>query len=397
MPAQPLRILYTSFDEFPGPKGAATHIDAFARALGAHFGDVLLATPGPTDQPLTPIFPGVRQRVFGCPGATPLGRARTFRAKLAAWLRRESFDVMHFRSIFEGFALTDSAVRRGATLIYEVNGFPSIELKYHYRRVADDRVLLNKLIAQENHCLRAAERIITVSDVNRQHLVERGIPDDRISVIRNGVDPDAFPYQDPPTDTGPLRVAYVGTLATWQGIETLLEALELARKHQPVRLTLMGAASRTRRVELDRLVRRFELHDSVEFRAGGQREDVVRLFHDSHVSVVPLLAVDRNTRQGCSPLKLLESMSTGCPVIASELPVVLELAEPERHFIPAHPGDARNLKNALLAVAADRDGAVARARRARERVERQWTWRQATEQLCRLYAECRQRRIPAAT
>ena len=37
-------IVYLSFDRFPSAKGAATHINAFATALGEHFGNVNLIT-----------------------------------------------------------------------------------------------------------------------------------------------------------------------------------------------------------------------------------------------------------------------------------------------------------------------------------------------------------------
>ena len=40
-------IVYSSFDSFPSPKGAATHIAAFAEALGAAYHNVDLVTlPG---------------------------------------------------------------------------------------------------------------------------------------------------------------------------------------------------------------------------------------------------------------------------------------------------------------------------------------------------------------
>ena len=40
----PTKIVYCSFDRFPSPKGAATHIDAFVTALGQYFGQVDLVT-----------------------------------------------------------------------------------------------------------------------------------------------------------------------------------------------------------------------------------------------------------------------------------------------------------------------------------------------------------------
>ena len=55
--------------------------------------------------------------------------------------------MVQFRSIFEGLPLLRLKPR--PRLIFEVNGLPSIELKYRYPKVVDDRELMRKLVAQE--------------------------------------------------------------------------------------------------------------------------------------------------------------------------------------------------------------------------------------------------------
>src|SRR5262249_2601234 len=60
-------LLYVSFDQVPAPKGASTHIEAFAAALGRRYGSLVLVTPGVVDVGPHLLFPGVRQIVLGCP------------------------------------------------------------------------------------------------------------------------------------------------------------------------------------------------------------------------------------------------------------------------------------------------------------------------------------------
>jgi len=383
------RILYASFDEVPAPKGASTHILAVVRALGAHFGDVLLVTPGRADRPAMPLAPGVRQEIVECPDDNPIGRARTFQTQLSRIARRDSFDVLHFRSPWEGLALIDPVVRRQARVVYEVNGFPSIELKYHYRSLIHDDYLTEKLRQQELACLEAADRIVTVSDVNRSEIEARGIAPQRISVLRNGVDPELFTYQEarPLSVDEPLRVAYVGTLAVWQGVETLIEAVALASRDRAVELEILGVGSRRRTAELQRLCERLGVSSLTRFLPGGDQTTVLRLLHGAHVAAVPLLAVDRNVRQGCCPLKLLEAMAAGTPVVASDLAVVRELAQPEVHFVPARAGDARNLKNGLLRLAAEPELRQALSLAARTHVATRLTWLDSLDQLIGLYEE----------
>ncbi len=381
-------LLYVSFDQVPAAKGASTHIEANARALGAAFGSLVLVTPGPRDVPARPFAPGVRQVVLGCPDADLLGRVLTFRAKLEALLRDQPFEVIHFRSVFEGYPLARHKDALGARLVYEVNGLPSIELKYSRPRLAPDDRLSAKLLHQESVCLDAADRVVTVSDVNRAFLLGRGCDPGKIRVIRNGVDLDSIPYRDPlPPDDGPLRLVYVGTLSPWQGVEVLLEALQLLVVERPARLVLAGPASRERRGELLRRVRRACLNGCVEFRPPVPRGEVASLFHASHVTAVPLTGADRNTLQGCCPLKLLEALAAGCPVVASDLPVVQELATPGRHFLPVAPDDPTGLALGLLRAGREQDENLARAREARQHIERSFRWENSTAALVALYED----------
>src|SRR6185437_12911932 len=107
------------------------------------------------------------------------------------------FPIVHFRSIFEGYPIARHKSQVCDKLVFEVNGLTSIELKYHYPAVADDRDLLEKLIAQEQCCIDAADLLITVSEVTANHLISRGAERSRIRVIPNGVDLSTFPYRAP--------------------------------------------------------------------------------------------------------------------------------------------------------------------------------------------------------
>jgi glycosyltransferase involved in cell wall biosynthesis len=403
-------LLYVSFDQVPSAKGASTHIEANVRALGARFGSVILVSPGPRDLPARPFAPGVRQIVLGCPDRDLVGRVLTFRAKLEAVLRRQAFDLIHFRSPYEGYPLARHKAALGAHLVFEVNGLPSIELKYSRpgpgAREASlrvdpgggtagmnpaarpDAVLLAKLLHQEGACLAAADRVVTVSEVSRACLVQRGCDPAKITILRNGVDLETFPYRDPlPPTNGPLRILYAGTLSPWQGVDVLLEALRRVVVERPVQLTLVGPAGRQRLAELHRRAGWAGLGSCVSFLPPVPRAELAGLLHASHVAAVPLTSVDRNTVQGCCPLKLLEAMAAGCPVVASDLPVVREVAEPGRHFLGVPPDDPAGLALALLRAGREHQENGARARAARHHVERHFRWECSTARLVALYEE----------
>ncbi len=386
MPSPP-RLLYTSFDEVPSRKGASTHIEAFSQALGRKFGSLILVTPGPRDLPVREFAPGVRQLVLGCPDDNPIGRARIFRNKLVGLLRGQLFDLIHFRSVFEGYPIASCLDFHGAQLLYEANGFPSIEMKYHHRNLVGDTVLQNKLWQQEQTCLEAADRIVTVSQVTQQYIVGRGIPSTKVEVIPNGFDFQEFPYREPPPADRPFRIAYVGTLTAWQGVETLLRAVQLLARDEPVDLRLASPLPKRRVTMLRRLATELKIESAVHFLGPLNRSLIARVLHSAHATVVPLAPVDRNTRQGCCPLKMLEAMAAGCPVVASDLPVVRELAEPENHFVPARPGNPKSLKDALLRLVRSPDLGRRISRQARAHVETRFPWNRMTQRLIRVYED----------
>src|SRR5215210_7910331 len=80
--------LYAAFDRFPAPKGAAVHIDRFARTLFAAFGGGLLYVLGDERLPAAQREPGGVEIVrFGAPAPTALERGLAFGRRLGALLR----------------------------------------------------------------------------------------------------------------------------------------------------------------------------------------------------------------------------------------------------------------------------------------------------------------------
>src|SRR5262249_44263382 len=155
-------ILYISFDELNAAKGAAVHIAEFAEALRSRY-RLTLITPHKGETDRISDLNGARHIEFGLPSGPLLDRVDLFRRKLAEHLQSESYHAIQFRSVWEGRVAAELAGK--AVLIYEANGFPSIELKYHYPGLAANRDLIAKLRRQELGLLLAAKRIITPSSV----------------------------------------------------------------------------------------------------------------------------------------------------------------------------------------------------------------------------------------
>jgi glycosyltransferase involved in cell wall biosynthesis len=230
------------------------------------------------------------------------------------------------------------------------------------------------------------EALVCVSAVTAIFLRSLGAPPANIRVIHNGVDPADFPLAPDKPVAGPPRLVYAGTLAPWQGIDTLIRAMPgILIYFADAQLHLVGPGKKWQRKRLVKLAAKLGLEeDVVVFHEPITAGEVARHLAGATVCVAPLAYDDRNVSQGCCPIKLLEYAAVGRPILVSDLPVARELlAEGEaRFFAPDEPGDlARQAVELLLNPRA----AAKMGCRAANRVRREFTWQRSGQQLLALY------------
>jgi glycosyltransferase involved in cell wall biosynthesis len=102
------------------------------------------------------------------------------------------------------------------------------------------------------------------------------------------------------------------------------------------------------------------------------QRDLVPVLRAAHVCVAPLPADARNQLQGCCPIKLLEYMAAGRPILSTRVAPVEEILE---HGATGHlvaPGSASALAEGLRWMAEHPDEREALGRRARETALAGW-------------------------
>jgi glycosyltransferase involved in cell wall biosynthesis len=303
----------------------------------------------------------------------------------------EPYDVAHYRSIWGGLALAQAKARCGHKTLFEVNGLPSVELKYHYPALRDASPattdLLAKIREQELATLALSDALVCPSAVTRAYLASLGVPRGRITVIPNGVSADEFTATPLPSrGAAPPTILYIGTLADWQGLEILIDALPLVLAQRPARLRIVGRGRGRQRKLLLKRIRKLGLETSVTVEAAVPHHAVPALLAEADVCVAPLSLNDRNVTQGCCPIKVLECMAAGRPLVAANLPVVRELAREDQDALLFAPDDPADLARQLLRVLADRSLAECLAASAAASARSRFTWRHAQKKLARVYA-----------
>ncbi|MCU0241130.1 MAG: glycosyltransferase family 4 protein [Vicinamibacteria bacterium] len=364
-----MKILYLAADSLAQQKGAAVRIRQTIATLRNLGHEVELFTPDEMRAQASEHSPESRSENY-------LARMLAWRQAAHGWLASRSADLVQFRGIWEGAPAVAWAEKAGARAIFEMHGLPSIELPYHYPRLAERPRMIEKLIAEERWVLGRVQHVIVPSRVNARCLLRVGVPSERCSIVPNAVDLNVFtPAPIAPADALPLRLVYVGTLSPWQGLETLIEAMARVRSRLSVELHVIGPLKSLWRTELRRLARGLRLQAQVHLNGPMEQADLLPVLHTAHVCVAPLPADPRNEVQGCCPIKLLEYMAAARPILATRIAPVREILE---HGLTAHlvrPSSPTALAEGLLHLAAHPAEREALGAAARRIVEERYTAR----------------------
>jgi glycosyltransferase involved in cell wall biosynthesis len=377
------RALYAAFDRFPSRKGSAVHIDRFARTLFDRAGGGLLYVLGGDRLPPYQLEEPVEIVRYSREATHLLERAAGFGERLAALLDDlPELRLAHFRDPWGGVPIVEHA-DRPYTTVYEVNGLPSIELPFLYPAIP--RATLDRIEALEQRCLDGADIVLTPSRITAERLRGRGVDPSRLHVVPNGADVPVTPAPPPP-DRPESYLLYFGALQPWQGVDTALRAFALVSDIDGLELVICASVHHRRAKTLRKLADKLEVGERVRWHFALPEDELAGWREHALLTLAPLRDCSRNVTQGCAPLKIIESMAAGVPVVASDLPVVRELMSDGEHgrLVAAdRPGELARAIRVLLDFP-DRRARMGRA--ARAHVATHLSWRQSTDHLGELYS-----------
>lgn len=380
------KILYTAFDIVPSPKGASTHILHNLRGLVNSQFDLHLITPNDGLLPTEDTIEGAKvTRISQDLSQNFLARAVHFGKSVMSHLAlNRDYDVVHFRNIWDGFSITQNKNKFKYKTIFEVNGLPSIELKYHYPGL--DSELLSKIKEQELATLYLSDAILCPSNVTREFIASFGLDRKLVTVIPNGVSPSDFSPSPLPTRENRIPVLlYIGTLADWQGLDIVIKALPKILEQQSVKLQIVGRGRSRQRKMLAKQIRKLGLEEHVLIQPAVPHHEIPQLISEADICVAPLGLNDRNVTQGACPIKLLEYMAAGRPLLASNMPIVRELVREDIDALLFSPNDPEDLARQTLTLLNDFELSQRIATFASGRALIKFTWHESQKKLTKVY------------
>jgi glycosyltransferase-like protein len=365
------------------PRGGVVHTLALAETLHAAgypvrviaLGDPAAGFFRPVAAPFTiieapPSLPTLEERVFANVDALAAGLG-----PLAA-----EYSVLHTQ---------DCISARAACRVRDASTAPPVVIRTVHH--VDD-FTSPSLIDCQRQAILEPDRILVVSERWREILAEEYRTG--AEVVHNGVDVARFAAADPALATA-LRqragaaarqlILSVGGIEPRKGSDTLMAAVaELRRSgRRPVLAVVGGHSFQDYREYRDRVLSSLpdlglSLDDDVVLLGTVPDAELPGWYAAADVLAFP------STKEGWG-LAVLEAMSAGLPVVASDLPVFREYLRPGRDALMVPVDDSRALATALASVLGDH-ALADRLRTAGYRVAARFTWSASAAEHQKIYA-----------
>jgi glycosyltransferase involved in cell wall biosynthesis/peptidoglycan/xylan/chitin deacetylase (PgdA/CDA1 family) len=263
-------------------------------------------------------------------------------------------------------------------VVHRLTGLP-YSFTAHGSDLHVERAMLPEKVAE-------AAFVATVSDYNRRVILDEceGRFADKVHVIRAGVDTEVFaPRPDGERPDGPLRVVCVGTLHEVKGQAHLVEACRLLGA-EGVAVTCRLVGDGPDRDLLEQHIAAAGLAGSVTLVGACTRPQIAAELREADVLVAPSVPTRSGKREGI-PVVLMEAMSSGLAVVASDLSGIPELVRDGTSGLLVPPADATGLAGALRRLRDDPELRRRLGRGGRERVEAEFDLEHSAAELARRF------------
>lgn len=301
-------------------------------------------------------------------------------------IKEEKPDIIHERETFFNFAGLLLAKKIKIPYVLEVNAPLSYEMGRHYSRINQE---IGKII--ERKLFNGADRIIVVSNILKKYLLNQGVGEEKIKVVQNGVDEKLF---NPTISGESVRkkyhleneevIGFAGSLhQEWQGIGDLLKAAKIICSIKPsMRFLIVGNTEGQEEIFKS-------APDNVIFTGLVNHSEVPRYLAAADVLVAPYKLENdlKNIGFYNSPVKLLEYMAMGKPIIASRIGQIEEILEHRKTGLLTEPGNYKDLVANISILAEDEQLKKKLGTYARNEAENKYTWEQNARRIMEIYEE----------
>jgi glycosyltransferase involved in cell wall biosynthesis len=230
--------------------------------------------------------------------------------------------------------------------------------------------------------LNAADRVVTISDSDKEYVQSFDVPTERIRVIPNGVDLDRYSKQliDLPKELqfGRKRIIlFVGPVIKRKGPHVLVEAIPSIIKEHPDTIFVFAGKGDFKE-ETENLSHRLEVDEYTRFLGYVPENHLHGLYQRCEALVLPSFSE-------ALAYTILDAFVFSKPVVSSLIPCITDYLHDHAILVP--PGDSKALGNSLIQLLSDGKLAKDLGEKGRKIVENRFTWDSVVTQMEEIYRE----------
>lgn len=359
----PHKVLYVS--EAPVYGGAERYLIALTEGLDRSVYDIQMLVSNRAPERLTDALSHLRvpwENIAPISGKTDI---KGLRAHIRAF-KKQRPDIVHFN-------LANPLHGQYAILAARLSSIPVCIATLHLPPRSATSTRRGRFFQRQT--LGNLNALIAVCKSSRDLMVVHlGIPAEQTAVIYNGIDAAPFvPKSHAPTET-PI-IGAIARLTHQKGIDILLDAAHIVCEIHP-RARFVIAGDGPLQPDLEAQCNRLNLQNNVSF--PGECTDVPGLLQTFDMFALP-------SRYESFPFVVLEAMAAGLPVVAAAVDGVPEAIASNHIGLLVPPENPAALAEAIAALIVDPNLRATMSRKARRRVETDFSLSQMVGQTETLY------------
>ncbi|HWT11291.1 MAG TPA: glycosyltransferase [Allosphingosinicella sp.] len=237
------------------------------------------------------------------------------------------------------------------------------------------------------HLFRHGDRFLPISRLWQRRLAGLGCPEDRIGLLRMGVDCERIEFAPRPRADGPLRILTVGRLVEKKGTAFALAALAHLQQAAPeLRWVFEVAGDGPLEQPLRQAAGELGLGERVSFLGALSSSEVQARLRQADIFLLPSIVAADGDMEGI-PVALMEAMAAGVPVVSTFHSGIPELVEHGVSGLLAPERDPAALAEQLRTLIESPSTSHSLALAARAKIEAEFNQRRINAGLAESIAE----------
>lgn len=236
--------------------------------------------------------------------------------------------------------------------VYEVRGEPHNTWLASFDREVQDKVANSSrykcTVEKEIECTKKANAVVVLSEDYKTKLVKDGVAPDKIVVLPNAVNEDFARNQRKADELRRMFhlgsgniVGSISSLVQYEGLDILIRAID----HLPDNTQIVVVGEGVDSGRLRHIARETSAPERIHFLGQRPEDEMDGWYTLLDIFVLPRL--DHRVCRNVTPIKPLQALAVGTPVVASDLPAIREVTGGFASYVV--PEDPEALAKSIMA------------------------------------------------